>query len=238
MALAERWLAEHFNRDNATLFDHDVYALCSDGDMMEGVASEAASLAGHLKLSNLCWIYDNNHITIEGGTPLAFSESVAERFRGYGWNVLHVTDANDLDAVASALDTFRETHDAPTLIIVDSVIGWGSPVAGTAKAHSDPMGAEAIRETKRNYGWPEDSQFLVPPGVDGSFPRQPRRSIGAAPRGLGTDSGPLSSRTSRARRYARSSARRQACPTAGPATFRTSRRMPREWRRAMPAARC
>ena len=169
MALAERWLAEHFNRENATLFDHDVYTLCSDGDMMEGVASEAASLAGHLKLSNLCWIYDNNHITIEGGTPLAFSESVAERFRGYGWNVLHVTDANDLDAVAGALDTFRETHDAPTLIIVDSVIGWGSPVAGTAKAHSDPMGAEAIRETKRNYGWPEDSQFLVPPGVMDHF---------------------------------------------------------------------
>ena len=107
MALAERWLAAHFNRDDATLFDHDVYALCSDGDMMEGVASEAASLAGHLKLSNLCWIYDNNHITIEGGTPLAFSESVAERFRGYGWNVLHVADANDLDAVAQALDTFR-----------------------------------------------------------------------------------------------------------------------------------
>jgi transketolase len=169
MALAERWLAEHFNRDGAILFDHDVYALCSDGDMMEGVASEAASLAGHLKLANLCWIYDNNHITIEGGTPLAFSESVAERFRGYGWNVLHVADANDLGAVARALDTFRQTQDSPTLIIVDSVIGWGSPVAGTAKAHSDPMGAEAIRETKRNYGWPEDSQFLVPPGVKDHF---------------------------------------------------------------------
>jgi transketolase len=169
MALAERWLAEHFNRDGAILFDHDVYALCSDGDMMEGVASEAASLAGHLKLANLCWIYDNNHITIEGGTPLAFSEGVAERFRSYGWNVLHVEDANDLGAVARALDTFRQAQDAPTLIIVDSVIGWGSPVAGTAKAHSDPMGAEAIRETKRNYGWPEDSQFLVPPGVKDHF---------------------------------------------------------------------
>jgi len=169
MALAGRWLAEHFNRENATLFDHDVYAVCSDGDMMEGVASEAASLAGHLKLANLCWIYDNNHITIEGGTPLAFSESVAERFRGYGWNVVHVADANDLDAVARVLDAFRATHDAPTLIVVDSVIGWGSPVAGTAKAHSDPMGAEAIRETKRNYGWPEDSQFLVPHGVIDHF---------------------------------------------------------------------
>ena len=169
MALAGRWLAARFNRDDAILFDHAVYALCSDGDMMEGVASEAASLAGHLKLANLCWIYDNNHVTIEGGTPLAFSESVPERFRGYGWNVLHVADANDLDAVARALDAFRQTQDAPTLIVVDSVIGWGSPVAGTAKAHSDPMGAEAIRETKRNYGWPEDSQFLVPPGVKDHF---------------------------------------------------------------------
>ncbi len=172
MAIAGRWLAAHFNRDGATLFDHDVYALCSDGDMMEGVASEAASLAGHLKLANLCWIYDNNHITIEGGTSLAFSESVAERFRGYGWKVLHVADANDLDAVAQALETFRRTDDAPTLIVVDSVIGWGSPVAGTAKAHSDPMGAEAIRQTKRAYGWPEDAQFLVPPGVVDHFQAQ------------------------------------------------------------------
>jgi transketolase len=169
MALAERWLAARFNRDDAILFDHDVYALCSDGDMMEGVASEAASLAGHLKLSNLCWIYDNNHVTIEGGTPLAFSENVAERFRGYGWKVLHVADAHDLDAVAGALETFRQTEEAPTLIVVDSVIGWGSPVAGTSKAHSDPMGAEAIRQTKRAYGWPEDSQFLVPPGVMDHF---------------------------------------------------------------------
>jgi transketolase len=172
MALAERWLAAHFNRDDAILFDHDVYALCSDGDMMEGVTSEAASLAGHLKLANLCWIYDNNGITIEGGTPLAFTESVAERFRGYGWNVLHVDDANDLDAVERALDKFRRTEDAPTLIVVDSVIGWGSPVAGTSKAHSDPMGADAIRATKRSYGWPEDSQFLVPPGVADHFHTQ------------------------------------------------------------------
>jgi transketolase len=169
MAIAERWLAAHFNRDGATLFDHDVYALCSDGDMMEGVASEAASLAGHLKLANLCWIYDNNGITIEGGTSLAFSESVAERFRGYGWKTLHVSDANDVRAVAQAIATFRETDDAPTLIVVDSVIGWGSPVAGTAKAHSDPMGAEAIRQTKRAYGWPEDAQFFVPAGVIDHF---------------------------------------------------------------------
>ena len=169
MAIAGRWLAAHFNREDGVLFDYDVYALCSDGDMMEGVASEAASLAGHLGLANLCWVYDNNGITIEGGTALAFSESVPERFRAYGWRVLHVADANDLDAVAQAFETFRRTKDAPTLIVVDSVIGWGSPVAGTAKAHSDPLGAEGVRETKRAYGWPEDSRFLVPPGVADHF---------------------------------------------------------------------
>ncbi len=169
MAIAERWLAAHFNRDDTTLIDHDIYVLCSDGDMMEGVASEAASLAAHLKLSHLCWIYDSNHITIEGNTRLAFSENVATRFRGYGWNVLHVGDANDTEAIARALAAFRESTDAPTLIVIDSVIGWGSPVAGTAKAHSDPMGAEAIRQTKRAYGWPEDAQFLVPPGVADHF---------------------------------------------------------------------
>ena len=169
MAIAGRWLAVHFNREDGVLFDYDVYALCSDGDMMEGVASEAASLAGHLGLANLCWVYDNNGITIEGGTALAFSESVPERFRAYGWRVLHVADANDLDAVAQAFETFGGTKDAPTLIVVDSVIGWGSPVAGTAKAHSDPLGAEGVRETKRAYGWPEDSRFLVPPGVADHF---------------------------------------------------------------------
>ena len=169
MAIAGRWLAAHFNREDGVLFDYDVYALCSDGDMMEGVASEAASLAGHLGLANLCWVYDNNGITIEGGTALAFSESVPERFRAYGWRVLHVADANDLDAVAQAFETFRRTKDAPTLIVVDSVIGWGSPVAGTAKAHSDPLGAEGVRETKRAYGWPEDSRFRVPPGVADHF---------------------------------------------------------------------
>jgi transketolase len=169
MAIAERWLAAHFNRDGMTLFDHDVYVLCSDGDMMEGVASEAASVAGHLKLSNLCWIYDNNSITIEGGTPLAFSENVGERFRGYGWRVLHVRDANDRDEIALAIQTFKGISDAPTLIIVDSVIGWGSPIAGTSKAHSDPMGDEMIRATKKAYGWPEDALFLVPDGVATAF---------------------------------------------------------------------
>ncbi len=165
MAIAERWLAARFNRDGFALFDHDTYVLCSDGDMMEGVASEAASLAGHLKLSRLCWIYDNNGITIEGETPLAFSEDVAARFRAYHWHVVHVRDANDTDEIARALAAFRATDDAPTLIVVDSVIGWGSPIAGMSKAHSDAMGDAVIRETKRFYGWPEDAQFRVPDGV-------------------------------------------------------------------------
>ena len=164
MAIAERWLAARFNRDDAVLFDHDTYVLCSDGDMMEGVTSEAASLAGHLKLSRLCWIYDNNGITIEGETPLAFSEDVAARFRAYHWNIVRVRDANDTDEIARAIEAFR-AGDAPTLIVVDSVIGWGSPIAGTSKAHSDAMGGAVIRETKRFYGWPEDAQFLVPAGV-------------------------------------------------------------------------
>ena len=165
MAMAGRWLGARFNRPDATLFDYDVYVLCSDGDMMEGVASEAASLAGHQKLSNLCWIYDNNHITIEGGTPLAFSEDVGRRFEGYGWNVIRVDDANDTEAFGRALDAFKAHRDAPTLIIVTSVIGWGSPIAGTAKTHSDAMGEDAVRATKLAYGWPEQAQFLVPDGV-------------------------------------------------------------------------
>ncbi|MBV1691980.1 transketolase [Novosphingobium sp. G106] len=165
MAIAERWLAARFNRAGSVLFDHDIYVLCSDGDMMEGVASEAASLAGHLNLGNLCWFYDNNHVTIEGPTSLAFSENVADRFRGYGWNVLHIEDANDTATIARAIAAFQERNDAPTLIVLDSVIGWGSPIAGTSKAHSDPMGDAAIRETKRAYRWPQDAQFLVPDGV-------------------------------------------------------------------------
>ena len=133
--------------------------------MMEGVSSEAASLAGHLKLSNLCWIYDNNHITIEGGTPLAFSEDVTARFLAYGWMLVHVRDANDTEEIERAIDLFRSNSATPTLIVVDSVIGWGSPIAGTSKAHSDAMGPEVIRATKRAYGWPEEAQFLVPDGV-------------------------------------------------------------------------
>ncbi len=166
MAIAERWLAKHFNRPNFTLFDYDVYTMCGDGDMMEGVTSEAASLAGHLMLGNLCWIYDNNDITIEGHTDLAFSDDVAARFLAYGWNVTRVGDANDTERIAQAIETFRRSNDAPTLIIVDSHIGYGAPHKhDTSAAHGEPLGVEEIRLAKRSYGWPEDAKFLVPDGV-------------------------------------------------------------------------
>jgi transketolase len=166
MAMAGRWAAAHFNRPGFTLFDYDVYAICGDGCLMEGVSHEAASLAGHLKLSNLCWIYDNNHITIEGHTDLAYSDDVATRFLGYGWNVARVGDANDLDLLTQAFETFKATADRPTMIIVDSHIGYGAPhKQDTSAAHGEPLGEEEIRLTKRRYGWPEDAKFLVPDGV-------------------------------------------------------------------------
>jgi transketolase len=170
MAIAERWLAAHFNRPGFEIFNYNIFAFCGDGDMMEGVSSEAASVAGHLKLSNLCWIYDNNHITIEGKTDLAFSEDVAERFRGYGWNTTHVTDANDTEMFARAVDLFLETRDRPTLIVVDSHIAFGSPNRqDTKEAHGEALGEEEVRLTKRVYGWPEDAKFLVPDGVKERF---------------------------------------------------------------------
>ena len=170
MAMAAKWLAATFNKPDLKLFDFDVYAMCGDGDMMEGVASEAASLAGHLMLGNLCWIYDNNRITIEGHTELAFSDDVGARFKGYGWNVEYVGDANDTERMAQALQRFRDAHDAPTLIIVDSHIGYGAPhKQDTAAAHGEALGVEEIRLAKRHYGWPEDSQFLVPEGVREHF---------------------------------------------------------------------
>lgn len=166
MAIAERWLATTYNTPDAELFNYNVYALCGDGCMMEGVSAEAASLAGHLKLSNLCWIYDSNHVTIEGRTPLAYSDDVATRFRGYGWHVEEVADANDTASFAKALAAFDKVDDRPTLIIVTSVIGYGSPKkAGTASAHGEPLGEEEVKAAKRAYGWPEDAQFLVPDGV-------------------------------------------------------------------------
>ncbi len=166
MAMASRWAATYFNRPGFDMFGYDVYALCGDGCMMEGVSGEAASLAGHLKLSNLCWIYDNNRITIEGHTAWAFSEDVASRFMGYGWNVTRVGDANDLELLERAFGTFKATTDRPTLIIVDSHIAFGAPTKqDTSAAHGSPLGEEEIRHTKRNYGWPEDAKFLVPEGV-------------------------------------------------------------------------
>ena len=170
MVIAERWLAKHFNRPDFTVFDYDVYAVCGDGDMMEGVTSEAASLAGHLMLGNLCWIYDSNGITIEGHTDLAFSEDVAARFLAYGWNVTRVGDANDTERIARAIEEFQRTNEAPTLIIVDSHIGFGAPHKhDTSAAHGEPLGVEEIRLAKRSYGWPEDAKFLVPDGVREHF---------------------------------------------------------------------
>jgi transketolase len=170
MAIAQRSMASYFNRPGFELFDYDVYALCGDGCMMEGISGEAASLAGHLKLSNLCWIYDNNHITIEGNTALAYSDDTATRFIGYGWNVTRVGDANDLEMLERAFETFRNTTDRPTLIIVDSHIAYGAPnKQDTSAAHGEPLGKEENKLAKRHYGWPEDAQFLVPEGVREHF---------------------------------------------------------------------
>jgi len=170
MAVAERWLAHRFNRPGLQIIDYDVYAFCGDGDMMEGISSEAASLAGHLMLGNLCWIYDNNRITIEGHTDLAFSDDVAARFRAYGWNVERVGDANDTERLAEAFEAFRQTESVPTLIIVDSHIGYGAPhKQDTSAAHGEPLGDEEIRLAKRSYGWAEDALFLVPDGVRAHF---------------------------------------------------------------------
>jgi len=170
MAIAEKWLADRYNRPGFAIFDYDIYVVCGDGCLMEGVTAEAASLAGHLGLDNVCWVYDNNHITIEGQTSLAFTEDVAARFMGYGWNVLRVGDANDLDRIEHALGVFRETKGRPTLIILDSHIGYGAPHKhDTAAAHGEPLGEEEVRLTKRSYGWPEDAQFLVPDGVREHF---------------------------------------------------------------------
>ncbi len=170
LAIAARWMAAHFNRPGHELFDFNAYALCSDGDLMEGVGSEAASLAGHLKLANLCWIYDDNHITIEGDTALAFSEDVATRFEGLGWRVELVADANDLPSLRRAFQAFQQNQESPTLIIVRSIIAYGSPnKANTHGAHGAPLGPEEVRLTKEAYGWPADETFLVPEEVKAHF---------------------------------------------------------------------
>jgi transketolase len=167
MALASKWQGERFGKD---LFDFDVYALAGDGCLMEGVSHESASLAGHLQLDNLCWLYDNNHITIDGSTTLAYGDDVLSRFEGYGWNVLRVGDANDRGLLARALEAFKAETGRPTLIVVDSHIGWGSPnKQDTESAHGEPLGEEEVKLTKQAYGWPEDAQFLVPDGVRERF---------------------------------------------------------------------
>jgi len=170
MAMAGKWLEARYNRPGFEIFDYNVYAFCGDGDMMEGVGNEAASLAGHLKLPNLCWIYDSNHITLDGPADWSFSEDVATRFKGYGWNVTHVGDANDLNAVSGGFREFLATKDRPTLIIVNSHIGYGSPhKQDTSAAHGEPLGADEVKLVKKNYGWPVDAQFLVPDGVLENF---------------------------------------------------------------------
>ena len=170
MAIAGKWLAANFNRPGFELFNYNVWVFCGDGDLMEGVSSEAASLAGHLRLSNLCWLYDNNHITIEGKTDLAFSEDVAARFKSYGWDVTHVHDANDVGALANSYQHALDVEDRPTLIIVDSHIGYGAPNRqDTKEAHGEALGEEEVRLAKRFYGWPEDAHFLVPDGVRERF---------------------------------------------------------------------
>jgi len=166
MAMAQKWLANRFNKPGFEIFDYDIYAICGDGCLMEGISSEAASLAGHLGLDNLCWIYDNNHITIEGNTRITFTEDVAARFLAYGWNVLRVGDANDVDRIEQALTTFRKTKGRPTFIVLDSHIGYGAPhKQDTAAAHGEPLGEEEVRLAKRSYGWPENEKFYVPDGV-------------------------------------------------------------------------
>ena len=170
MAIAGKWLAENFNRPGFDIFSFSVYTICGDGDLMEGVASEAASLAGHLKLTNLCWMYDNNHVTLDGPAEWSFSEDVMTRFKGYGWNVTHVTDANNLEMLAGGYDNFLKSKDGPTLIVVDSHIGYGSPhKQDSYEAHGEPLGEAEVKLVKKNYGWPEDAKFLVPDGVYDQF---------------------------------------------------------------------
>jgi transketolase len=170
MAIAQKWLANRYNRPNFRIFDYNVYAVYGDGCMMEGVSSEAASLAAHLGLDNLCWIYDNNHITIDGNTSITFTEDVPARFLAYGWNVLRVGDANDLDFIEHALSVFRKTEGRPTVIVLDSHIGYGSVhKQDTSAAHGEPLGEDEVRLVKRFYGWPEDARFLVPEGVYEQF---------------------------------------------------------------------
>src|SRR5438552_585278 len=221
MAIASKWMAAHFNRPDFPMFGFDVYALAGDGCLMEGISQEAASLAGHLKLDNLCWIYDNNRITIEGSTDLAFSDDVATRFIGYGWNVTRVGDANDLAMLDRAFDTAKNTTGRPTLIIVDSHIGYGAPhKQDTHAAHGEPLGEEEIRLSKRGYGWPEEAKFLVPEGVREHFAS-----------GIGARGARL-----RAEWVALFERYRKRCPAEADALYRMQhRQLPEGWEKAIPS---
>ncbi len=220
MALAGSWLAQRYNRDGFEVFDFDVYALAGDGCMMEGISSEAASLAGHLALSNLCWIYDSNRVTIEGHTDIAFTEDVAARFIAYGWNVTTVADANDVDSVARGFHTFKAEQGRPTLILVHSHIGYGSPVEDSPKAHGEPLGIEGVRATKRFLGMPEYADFFVPDGVYGTF------ASGLGARG----------RAAREKWKAMFAEYRKAHPDLADEIERMQRRdLPEGWEKALPA---
>ena len=238
MAIAERWLADRYNRPGFELFDYNVYAVCGDGCLMEGVSAEAASLAGHLGLDHLCWIFDNNKITIEGSTDLTFTEDVATRFMAYGWNVLRVGDANDVERIERALQVFRKTRGRPTIIILDSRIGYGSPNRqDTAAAHGEPLGHEEIRLTKRVYGWPENETFLVPDGVREHF------AAGVGTRGAEARRAWDALFAAYRLQYADLAAeidqmQRRTLPAAGIETCRCSPPTRRAWRAGRPRAKC
>ena len=232
------WLAARYNREGFDLFDFDVYALAGDGCMMEGVSSEAASLAAHQRLSNLCWIYDSNRVTIEGHTNIAFTEDVAARFMAYGWNVTTVADANDLEAIKRAFHTFQAERDRPTIIVVHSHIGYGSPVEDSPKAHGEPFGVEGCKATKRFFDFPEDEDFYVPDGVYDHFaagigatgqsgPRRMAHAVRAVPR-----------RVPRARRRARAHPAPRPARRAGRTRCRRSPRTRRASRAVTRRGRC
>jgi transketolase len=238
MAMARKWLGSRFNKPGFDIFDYNIYAVCGDGCLMEGVGAEAASLAGHLGLDDLCWIYDNNHVTLDGLTKVTFTEDVTVRFLGYGWNVLRVGDANDLEKIGHALEVFRHTKGRPTLIVLDTHIGYGSPhLVDTSAAHGEPLGVEETRLTKRAYGWPEDAQFLVPDGV---LDQLSKGSARVAPRRARRGRRYLRTTASSIRRSRRRSSRCSAatCRKAGIAICRHSSRTRRAWLGAMRRGRC
>jgi transketolase len=238
MAMARKWLGSHYNKPGFDLFDYNIYAICGDGCMMEGVSSEAASLAGHLALDDLCWIYDNNHITIDGKTKITFTEDVAARFLAYHWNVLRVGDANDLESIEEALAVFRKTKDRPTLIILDSHIGYGSPhKVDTPAAHGEPLGEDEVKLVKRAYHWPENAKFLVPDGVIEHFADGIGQRGGKARRDWEAMFSKYRDRFPDLATEIDLMQRREL-PPVGIATCRVSRRIPKESRGAMRPAKC